>query len=49
METRFVYFLIVKWTLQSACFNQHSNDTNLHFKGQTDVIEKNKTHFNAIF
>ena len=38
METGFVYFLIVKWTLQSACFNQHSNDTNLHFRDQTDVI-----------
>ena len=31
METRFVYFLIVKWTLHSAYFNQQSSDTNLHF------------------
>ena len=49
METRFVYILIVKWPLRSACFNQYSNDTNLHFRGQTHVILKNKTYLNVIF
>ena len=29
-------FLIVKWTLLSACFNRHGNDANLHFVGQAD-------------
>ena len=41
MEIRFVYFLILKWTLHLACFNQHSNDTNLHSRGQTNIIKKN--------
>ena len=38
IETKFVYFSIVKWTQYSACFDQHSNGTNLHLKGQIDAI-----------
>ena len=40
METRFVYFFIVKWTMHSACFYQHIDDTNLPFWSQSDAISK---------
>ena len=38
METRFVSFFIVKWTMHSYRFFQQSNHTNLHFKNQIDAI-----------
>ena len=48
METRLVYFFIVKWTLHSACFYQQSNDTNLHFRSRL-MPPKNKSYFNVIY
>ena len=49
METRFVYFFYCEVDTAFSLLYQHSSDTNLHFRGQTDVIKKNKTYFNVIF
>ena len=38
METRFVYVLIVKWTLHLVYCYQQINDANLHFLGQINGI-----------
>ena len=39
METSYVYFQILKWAVQQACFYQHNNDTNSFF--ELDIPFKN--------
>ena len=38
VETEFVYFLIVKWTLHSAGFYQQSNNKSVNFRDIIDAI-----------
>ena len=49
METRFVYFLIVEWTLHSACFTSTSMIHIYILGARLMSFKKIKTYFNVTF